>query len=217
MNVINPATGTRPYPAFGQVSWRGNQDSSNYNALSVAVKRSFSQGFLFSGNYTWSHEIDDGSNGSGDGDSLVAQNVNCQACERASGIWDVRHVLQRQRYLSTSLRSGQALLECAGNLARHRWLLGSNFHGHRAHRFPHQRVGQPLRRARHPTATPPINVPTWCPEFHSLHREDLRSGNGSIRRHSPLQLREHGVMLRATYFAVRAHGRSTWVWRSTFL
>ncbi len=40
----------------------------------------------------WSHEIDDGSDGSGDGDSLVPENVACQACERASGIWDVRHV-----------------------------------------------------------------------------------------------------------------------------
>ena len=57
------------------------------------MKRSFSRGFLFSANYMWSHEIDDGSNGSGDGDSLVPQNVSCPACERASGIWDVRHVI----------------------------------------------------------------------------------------------------------------------------
>jgi hypothetical protein len=40
----------------------------------------------------WSHEIDNGSNGSGDGDSVVPQNVTCPACERASGIWDARHV-----------------------------------------------------------------------------------------------------------------------------
>ena len=78
--------------AFGQVNWRGNKNNSDYEGLSVAVKRSFSRGFLLSANYMWSHEIDDGSNGSGDGDSLVPQNVACQACERASGIWDVRHV-----------------------------------------------------------------------------------------------------------------------------
>jgi hypothetical protein len=40
----------------------------------------------------WSHEIDDGSDGSGDGDSPVPENVSCPACERASGIWDARHV-----------------------------------------------------------------------------------------------------------------------------
>ena len=91
VNVFNP-DGTRPYPAFGIVPWRGNRNDSDYDGLSVAVKRSFSRGFLLSANYMWSHEIDNGSNGSGDGDSLVAQNVACQNCERASGIWDVRHV-----------------------------------------------------------------------------------------------------------------------------
>jgi len=93
VNVVNSLTGTRLYPDFGQVSWRGNSDNSNYEGLSVSVKRSFSGGFLFSANYMWSHEIDDGSDGSGDGDSLVPENVACPACERASGIWDVRHVL----------------------------------------------------------------------------------------------------------------------------
>jgi hypothetical protein len=91
-NVVDPATGVRPYPGFGQVSWRGNKDNSNYQGFSAAVKRSFSRGFLLSANYMWSHEVDNGSNGSGDGDSLVPQNVACPACERASGIWDTRHV-----------------------------------------------------------------------------------------------------------------------------
>ncbi len=93
VNVVDVATGTRPYPNFGQVSWRGNKDTSSYQGFSAAVKRSFSRGFLFAANYMWSHEIDDGSNGSGDGDSLVPQNVACSPCERASGIWDARHVL----------------------------------------------------------------------------------------------------------------------------
>jgi Carboxypeptidase regulatory-like domain len=93
VNVVDAATGVRPYPDFGQVSWRGNKDTSSYQGFSTTVKRSFSRGFLFSANYMWSHEIDDGSNGSGDGDSLVPQNVACPACERASGIWDARHVL----------------------------------------------------------------------------------------------------------------------------
>jgi hypothetical protein len=92
VNVVNPATGVRPYPNFGQVSWRGNKDNSSYQGFSAAVKRSFSRGFLLTANYMWSHEIDNGSDGSGDGDSLVPQNVACPECERASGIWDTRHV-----------------------------------------------------------------------------------------------------------------------------
>jgi len=92
VNVVNPATGARPFPSFGQVSWRGNKDNSSFNGLSASAKRTFSHGFLFEANYMWSHEIDDGSNGSGDGDSLVPENISCQSCERASGIWDARHV-----------------------------------------------------------------------------------------------------------------------------
>lgn len=85
LKVINPETEERPYPAFGQISWRGNESSSNYNGLQLSLQRTFKQGLLFSFNYTYSHEIDDGSMGSGDGDSLTPQNVPCLACERASG------------------------------------------------------------------------------------------------------------------------------------
>src|SRR5262249_17312508 len=61
-NVINPLTGTRPYPAFGQIDWRGTENNSTYEGLSASIKRSFSHGLLFAANYMWSHEIDDGSN-----------------------------------------------------------------------------------------------------------------------------------------------------------
>jgi hypothetical protein len=114
VNVVNPVTGLRPYPNFGQVSWRGNKDNSSYNGLSVAVKRSFSHGFLFSGNYMWSHEIDDGSDGSGDGDSLVPQNVACPACERASGFWDARHVFNANAVYQLPFGAGKPYLNQRG-------------------------------------------------------------------------------------------------------
>jgi hypothetical protein len=117
VNVINLQTGLQPYPNFGIVSWRGNRDSSNYNGLSAAVKRSFSHGFLFGANYMWSHEIDDGSNGSGDGDSLVAQNVACQACERADGIWDVRNVFNANAVYQLPFGAGKPYLNEPGVLS----------------------------------------------------------------------------------------------------
>jgi len=117
VNVVDPGTGLRPYPNFGQVSWRGNKDNSSYNGLSVAAKRSFSHGFLFSANYMWSHEIDNGSDGSGDGDSLVPQNVGCPACERASGIWDVRHVFNANAVYELPFGQGKEFLSEPG-LAR---------------------------------------------------------------------------------------------------
>jgi hypothetical protein len=114
VNVVDSLTGTRPYPDFGQVSWRGNVNNSSYQGLSVAVKRTFSRGLLVSGNYMWAHEIDDGSNGSGDGDSLVAQNVACQACERADGIWDVRHVFNANAVYQLPFGPGKAFLNESG-------------------------------------------------------------------------------------------------------
>ncbi len=114
VNVVNPLTRTRPYPAFGQVSWRGNIANSNYQALSVAVKRSFSHGLLLGANFQWSQEIDDGSDGSGDGDSLVAENVSCQPCERADGAWDVRDVFSANAVYRLPFGRGQRFVNQPG-------------------------------------------------------------------------------------------------------
>jgi hypothetical protein len=64
----------------------------------------------------WSHEIDDGSNGSGDGDSLVPQNVACPPCERASGIWDTRHVLNANAIYELPFGAHKAYLNRPGVL-----------------------------------------------------------------------------------------------------
>jgi hypothetical protein len=112
--LLDPVTKVRPYPDFGQVSWRGNTGNSSYQALALSVKRSFSHGLLISANYLWSHEIDDGSNGSGDGDSLVPQNVACQACERASGTWDARHVFSANTVYQLPFGPGKPYLNQPG-------------------------------------------------------------------------------------------------------
>lgn len=114
VNVVNPLTGTRPYPQFGQVDWRGTTNNSDYEGLSLSLKRSFARGLLFAVNYMWSHEIDDGSNGSGDGDSLVAQNVACQPCERADGAFDARHVINANAVYELPFGPGKPYLNQPG-------------------------------------------------------------------------------------------------------
>jgi hypothetical protein len=116
VNVVDPVTGTRPFPAFGQIDWRGNTNNSSYNGLSIALRRTFSRGLLLSANYMYSHEIDDGSDGSGDGDSLVAQNVACLACERASGAFDARHVVNSSAVYELPLGAGKLYLSAPGLL-----------------------------------------------------------------------------------------------------
>ena len=89
-NLIDPATGTRAYPGFAQVETRGNHNSSSYDAFVATLRRTFTHGLLFQGNYLYAHEIDQDAAGGGDSD--FPQNPDCFPCERASGDFDARHV-----------------------------------------------------------------------------------------------------------------------------
>jgi hypothetical protein len=111
VNLIDPATGAVQYPAFAPaIPWRGSVGASSYNGLSVALRRSFSRGLLVTANYTYSHEIDNGSNGSGDGDEISPQNPLCLPCDRASGAWDARHVVNGNAVYQLPFGRGKPLL-----------------------------------------------------------------------------------------------------------
>jgi hypothetical protein len=94
--------------------WRGSAGMSTYNGLSVSVRRPFSRGLLVAANYMWSHEIDNGSNGSGDGDEIQPQNQACQACDTASGAWDARNVVNGNAVYQLPFGRGKALLNQGG-------------------------------------------------------------------------------------------------------
>jgi hypothetical protein len=73
---------------FGSVNAQSSDGNSNYNALSVDLKKRFSRNFQFLGSYTWSHSIDDSS----DLQTLLLpqDNRNFRA-ERANSLFDQRH------------------------------------------------------------------------------------------------------------------------------
>jgi hypothetical protein len=107
--------GVLQYPAFAPgIGWRGSIGMSTYHGLSVAIRRAFSRGLLVAANYMYSHEIDNGSNGSGDGDEIQPQNPLCQACETASGVWDARHVVNGNAVYELPFGHGKALLNRGG-------------------------------------------------------------------------------------------------------
>lgn len=94
VNLTNPATGAAQYSNFAPaIAWRGSVGASSYNGMTVSLRRPFSHGLLIAANYAYTHEIDNGSNGSGDGDETSPQNPLCQSCEWANGTWDARHVV----------------------------------------------------------------------------------------------------------------------------
>ncbi len=111
VNLINPATATTQYPAFAPaIAWRGSVGASSYNGLIVSMRRPFARGLLVAANYAYTHEIDNGSNGSGDGDEISPQNPLCSSCEWASGAWDARHVLNGNAVYELPFGRGKQLL-----------------------------------------------------------------------------------------------------------
>ncbi len=115
VNVMNPATGLQQYPAFAPaIGWRGSVGMSTYNGLSVAMRRPLTRSLLVAANYMWSHEIDDGSNGSGDGDEVDPQNPLCQSCDTASGAWDARHVVNGNAVYQLPFGLGKPMLNQSG-------------------------------------------------------------------------------------------------------
>ena len=91
VNLLDPATNTRQYAGFNQVEYRGNDNSSSYNSFIAELRRTFAAGLLFQANYTYAHEIDQDAAGGGDSD--FPQDPANFAAERASGDFDVHHVL----------------------------------------------------------------------------------------------------------------------------
>ena len=115
VNLINPATGIAQYPAFAPaIPWRGSIGASSYNGLVVSVRRPFSNGLLVAANYAYTHELDNGSNGSGDGDEISPQNAQCLRCEWASGAWDARHVVNGNAVYKLPFGLGKPMLNERG-------------------------------------------------------------------------------------------------------
>ncbi|MBV9612168.1 MAG: TonB-dependent receptor, partial [Acidobacteriaceae bacterium] len=107
-NVVNPLTGSRPYPPFGVVSWRGNDSNSSFHAFQANARRAFESGFSLSANYMWSHSINDG--GIGGGESDTVQDVFCRSCDKASSDYDVRQVFNTSIVYVLPFGAGQRFL-----------------------------------------------------------------------------------------------------------
>ncbi len=114
INVISPATGTRSYPAFGAISWRGNDSNSSFEGLNAGLRRPFANGLLLSFNYMWSHSIND--DGIGGGESDTPQDVLCRACERSSADFDVRQVFNMSVAYQLPFGAGKRYLSSPGIL-----------------------------------------------------------------------------------------------------
>lgn len=107
-NVINPLTGTRPLPDFGQYGLKNNLGNSNFNSLQVSLQRNFTKGWLWGTQYMWSHGL--AGEGFGAGEYPGVQNVFCIECDYSSSSIDVRHSLSVDSVYKLPFGPGQRFL-----------------------------------------------------------------------------------------------------------
>ncbi len=88
-NPFFPGTSVRPSPAFGLIDIKWSGGVANFHGWQTSLNRRFRNGFLTGVQYQWGKAIDDGSGGSNE--ASYPQDLNCRACERARGNFDVRH------------------------------------------------------------------------------------------------------------------------------
>lgn len=90
-NMINPLTGARPLPQFGQIGTVGSWSNSNYNALQTSIQRTTRSGLFLKFNYAWSHALNE--NTQGGGGPGPAENVACIRCDWGNSAADQRQAL----------------------------------------------------------------------------------------------------------------------------
>jgi hypothetical protein len=99
LNGVLAASGTLRSPGvvspFGSINAQVSDGNSNYNAMTLDLKKRFTRNFQFLASYTWSHSIDDSS----DLQTLLLpqDNRNFRA-ERANSLFD-----QRQRFVFSAV------------------------------------------------------------------------------------------------------------------
>ena len=111
-NAIDPATGTRPLAGFGLTDYKRMDGNSEFEGLSVTLKRQFASGWLLGANYLWSHSIDDAGTGGGEAD--YPENIACLECERASSDQDVRHSFTSSAIYQLPFGPGRKYLSGSG-------------------------------------------------------------------------------------------------------
>jgi hypothetical protein len=91
INNVDPITRVRPLPSFGRMDEKRQDGKSNFNALQLSLHRRLARNFQWGTEYMWSHAINDGNLGGGEG--AQPQIATCRACDRDDSAQDIRHTI----------------------------------------------------------------------------------------------------------------------------
>lgn len=113
-NGFSGLPATAPNPAFGIVQQYLSAGNSNYNGLTISLQRRLSAGFSFNLNYTWSHALDEVSNGGvantafgildTDSSIMLPQNPRNIQANYGNSDYDVRHYVSATMLLTDMVR-----------------------------------------------------------------------------------------------------------------
>jgi outer membrane receptor protein involved in Fe transport len=108
INNVDPVTRVRPLPTFGRLDEKRQDGKSNFHALQLSLHRRLGRGVLWGTEYMWSHSINDGNLGGGEG--AQPQISGCRACDRGNSAQDVRHTMTSNWVYSLPFGRGQKYL-----------------------------------------------------------------------------------------------------------
>lgn len=114
INYYDPALGSRPNPNFADIFLESASGQNVYHSLQTSYSKRFANGFQISGNYTWSHAIDDVDD-QGLFDSQP-QNLNDWKAERGNSSGDARHSGSFNLVYQLPVGRGQLLMGHASGL-----------------------------------------------------------------------------------------------------
>lgn len=101
-----------PYPQYGTIAGAINESKSNYNSLQLQVNHRLSTGLSFSGNYVWSHFLDDidSAGWGGRGGTQVYQNAYNAASNYGNSNFDIRHAIKGMMVYELPFGKGRRFL-----------------------------------------------------------------------------------------------------------
>jgi hypothetical protein len=112
VNRIDPLTGTRPLPDFGEFNQKANHGNANFHSLQASLKRPITSGWMWETHYMWAHALSD--NGFGAGEYPHIENYSCIKCSYSSSDIDVRHSLSVNSVYELPFGPGKRVLTAGG-------------------------------------------------------------------------------------------------------
>ena len=96
-NAAHPGPGSiasrSPYPAYTSLNGIVTWGTSHYDSMQLALRKTYANGLMFLGSYTWSHALGNSISGPQIGETLSRRdNYNWKA-DTGNTVYDLRHIL----------------------------------------------------------------------------------------------------------------------------